>query len=199
MSERHTRDEKHTPARPSPPHNFTRDNSSTPRQITFDNIQYFDLPSHFSDQTLCTVSLPGCTVLPCYYSACLTDTKQPQPRHQVALYHHRINSFFHQPANNQTIKTKPFIWSAVPETVPSEQNTSAFETCPAKNRLAVKRLLDEPDFGQPSQLLAAKSIPALSRRPRAVPPCLYVSGVARGYPNTQNTFLRGCHGRDNTI
>lgn len=165
MSETHTRDENHTSARPSPPHNFTRDNSSTPRRITFDNIQYFDLPSHFPDQIPCTVSLPGCTVFPCYYSACLTDIKQPQPRRQVALYHHRITSFFHQPVNNQTIKIKPSIWSSVTETVPSKQNTSAHETCSTKNRLAVKRPLVGPDFGQPSQLLAAKSIPALSRRP----------------------------------
>lgn len=56
MSETQTRDENHTSARPSPPHNFTHDNSSTPRQITLDNIQYPDLPSHFPNQILCTIS-----------------------------------------------------------------------------------------------------------------------------------------------
>lgn len=159
-TERQTRDENHTSARPSPPHNFTRDNSSTSRQITLDNIQYLDLPSRFWDQILCIIYLQGCTVFPCHHSACLTDIKQPQPRHQVALNHHRhyhhIASSFHQLANNQTIKIKPFIWPAVPETVPSEHNILPHETCPTKNRLSVKRPLDEPNFGQPSQLPSCK-------------------------------------------
>lgn len=130
----HTRDENHTPARPSPPHNFTRDGSSTAGQNHFDNIQYLNLPTHFSDQIVCIISLPGCTVFPCYQSACLPaclpDIKQTS--HQVALYHHHITSFFHQPINNRTIKKKPSIWSAVPGTAPSEQNTADTRHNPRK-------------------------------------------------------------------
>lgn len=99
-------------ALPSPP--LTHDDSSTLGQFTLDNIRYPDLPSRFSSQILCTTLCQAVLRSLVNHSACLPGIKQPQPHHQVALYHRRIASFSHQPANNQTIKIEPFIWSAVP-------------------------------------------------------------------------------------
>lgn len=69
MSETQTRDQNHTSARPSPPHNFTRDDSSTSSQIALTTSNIPNLAT-----SLTRFSVPYlCQAVPCSLDINLPD------------------------------------------------------------------------------------------------------------------------------